>query len=198
MTNLDRAINNDILIVSKSLLPYLNIDRQKPMAVFIKVMELIYTINLFSNEASVRSMSRTQETGWEKSFLNDVRSNLGDDKTYFVDAILKLAEARDLLSNPEPTPKPAPKPIPKPTPSTSDYHLHPLDSGVLEGAPFPDETSTASTPSSNEATKTATSKPHPSPTGPSPEQIINGLSSLLDPNQAQLLKVIASMFKPGN
>lgn len=68
MTNLDRAINNDILVVSKSLLPYLNIDRQKPMAVFIKLMELVYTINLFSNEASVRSMSRSQESGWEKSF----------------------------------------------------------------------------------------------------------------------------------
>ena len=180
MTNLDRAINNDILVVSKSLLPYLNIDRQKPVAVFIKVMELIYTVNLFSNESTVRSMSRSQDVGWEKSFLNDVKANLGNDKAYFVDAILKLAEARDLLSKPEPSPNESTSP---------DYHLHPLDSGVLEGQPFPDETPSPSPKATN-----TTSKAAPKSSGPSPEQIINGLSSMLDPNQAQLLKVLASMF----
>ncbi|MBQ1274113.1 MAG: hypothetical protein U0L26_06525 [Cellulosilyticum sp.] len=185
MTNLDRAINNDILVVSKSLLPYLNIDRQKPMAVFIKLMELVYTINLFSNEASVRSMSRSQESGWEKSFLNDVKANLGDDKAYFVDVILKLAEAKDLLAKPEPSTS-------RPSQNTPEYHLHPLDSGTLEDAPFPDEKTAPSTPKSTPPPNTP-----PKSAGPSPEQIINGLSSMLDPNQAQLLKVIASMFNSG-
>ena len=46
MNNLDRSVNNDFLIVGKSLLPYLNVDRQKPVAIFIKVMELLYTVNL--------------------------------------------------------------------------------------------------------------------------------------------------------
>lgn len=185
MTNLDRAINNDILVVSKSLLPYLNIDRQKPMAVFIKLMELVYTINLFSNEASVRSMSRSQESGWEKAFLNDVKANLGDDKAYFVDVILKLAEAKDLLAKPEQS-------ISKPKQSTPEYHLHPLDSGILEDAPFPDAKPTPSTPKLAPTPNTP-----PKSTGPSPDQIINSLSSMLDPNQAQLLKVIASMFNSG-
>lgn len=185
MTNLDRAINNDILVVSKSLLPYLNIDRQKPVAVFIKVMELIYTINLFSNESTVRSLSRSQDAGWEKSFLNDVKANLGADKAYFVDAILKLAEARDLLSKSEP---------PVDTPSNEpEYHLHPLDSGVLETQPFPDQV----TQSDQKVTKAAPNTNQKN-NGPSPEQIINSLSSMLDPNQAQLLKVLASMFNSKN
>ncbi|MBP3888528.1 MAG: hypothetical protein J6F30_12955 [Cellulosilyticum sp.] len=186
MTNLDRAINNDILVVSKSLLPYLNIDRQKPVAVFIKVMELIYTVNLFSNETTVRSLSRSQDMGWEKSFLNDLKTNLGSEKAYFVDAILKLAEARDLLSQTEST---------NDTPREPEYHLHALDSGVLENEPFPDQVISPETKSSASKAKAA---PPPKSVGPSPEQIINGLSSMLDPNQAQLLKVLASMFNSNN
>lgn len=177
MTNLDRAINTDILVVSKSLLPYLNIDKQRPMAIFIKSLELIYTINLFSNETSVRSLSRSHETGWEKSFLNDVKENLGADKAYFIDAILKIAEAKDLLARADP----------KDTSEAPEYHLHDLDSGVLESMPFPDETpipkdQTFPKPNDNKSAAA------------SPEQIINSLSSMLDPNQAQLLKVLTSLF----
>lgn len=185
MTNLDRAINNDILVVSKSLLPYLNIDKQKPIAIFIKAMELIYTVNLFSNESTVRSMSRSQDEGWEKSFLNDVKSNLGDEKAFFVDAILKLAEARDLLSKQE---------APSNGPISPEYHLHPLDSGVLEDQLFTEQISTPDPKAVKSAPK-INQKPS---SGPSPEQIINGLSSMLDPSQAQLLKVLASMFNSNN
>lgn len=189
MTSLDRAINSDVLVVSKSLLPYLNIDKQKPMAIFIKTLELIYTINLFSNEASVRSLSRSQETGWEKSFLHDVKSNLSQDKAYFVDAILKIAEAKDLLANPETSNN---------VDTPPSYHLHPLDSGVPESMPFPDET-THQPPKSPLATpKTATKAASPQSNGPSPDQIINSLSSVLDPNQAQLLKVLTSLFNTSN
>ena len=41
------------------------------------------------------------------------------------------------------------------------------------------------------STHTPTSNPKQSPT---PEQIINNLSSMLDPNQAQLLKTLSSLF----
>lgn len=180
MTGLDRAINNDVLVVSKSLLPYLNVDKQKPLAIFIKMMELVYTINLFSNETSVRSLSRTQDAGWEKSFLNDVKENLTDDKAYFVDAILKIAEAKDLLIKTEPE---APAADPQ-------FHLHPLDSGVLESMPFPDENAHLNIP--NPSPKQTSSKS--AGTNLSPEQLINSFSSILDPNQAQLLKVVASLF----
>ena len=179
MTHLDRAVNNDMLIVTKSLLPYLNIDRQKPVAIFIKAMELFYTISLFSNESSVRSMCRNGESDWEKSFLNDVKANLGNDKAYFIDAILKLTEAKDLLARTE-TP---------PDNDTLEYNMHPMDSGILESMPFPDQN--VSNKNSTSSTHTTTSNPTQSPT---PEQIINSFSSMLDPNQVQLLKTLSSLF----
>lgn len=184
MNNFDRAINNEFLIVSKSLLPYLNVDRQKSVALFIKVMELVYTLNLFSNETSVRSMSRSQETGWEKDFLTDVRNNLPSDKAYFVDAILKLTEARTLLT----------KQTEPDTASSPEYHLHPADSGIFDASPFPVD-SAGSSHDSKESGHTSIKENTPPPTSlPSPEQIISGLSSILDPNQTQLLKLLSSFL----
>ena len=185
MNNLDRAVNNDFLVVSKTLLPYLGSDRQKPIAIFIKVMELIYTINLYSDEKTVRSMSRSQDTGWERSFLNDVKNNLSPDKAYFVDAILKLTEARTLLSRQD-------KPEPNDYYAPSDYHLHPDDSGIPENEDFPDmmKSATSSKSKGNSSPLSSTS------TSPNPEQLISSLSSMLDPKQAQLLKTLTSILMP--
>lgn len=186
MNNLDRAINNEFLIVSKSLLPYLNVDRQKSVALFIKAMELIYTINLFSNETSVRSMSRSQETGWEKDFLTDVRNNLPSDKAYFVDAILKLTEARTLLN----------RQTDSNASSEPEYHLHPADSGILDAEPFESESDSGSS-SHNLKEKnnySSVNENKPPNSLPSPDQFISGLSSLLDPNQTQLLKLLSSFL----
>lgn len=177
MTTLDRAVNNDMLVITKSLLPYLNIDRQKPVAIFIKAMELFYTINLFSNEVSVRSMCRSGETDWEKSFLNDVKANLGNDKAYFIDAILKLTEAKDLLARPEMSSNT----------NELEYNLHPLDSGILEAMPFSDQNASSKTPDAHSPASAQSNSP-------TPEQIINSLSSILDPSQAQLLKTLSSLF----
>ncbi len=169
MSTLDRAVNNDVLMISKSLLPYLKPDRQKPIAVLIKAMELMYTINLYSSEDFVRSMSRSQETGWEKNFLTDVKQNLSSDKAYFIDAILKITEARDLLS-PRSTDEPS-------------YSLHASDSGIPEDKPL-----------APPITPSATSAETPS-SSPNPSQIIDKLSPLLDPSQVQLLKLLSGFMK---
>lgn len=189
MNNLDRAVNNDLLVVSKSLLPYLNMDRQKPLAIFIKVMELIYTVNLFSNEATVRSMSRSQDTGWENDFLNDVKNNLSADKAYFIDVIMKLNEAKTLLSRQEPADHPSSYY------SASDYNMHPDDSGIPENAPFPDTMQSTQTTSKKSSFNNRPSQKQAN-TSPNPEQLISSLSSMLDPNQAQLLKMLTSLLMP--
>jgi len=183
MNNLDRAINNEFLIVSKSLLPYLNVDRQKSVAVLIKAMELIYTLNLFSSETSVRSMSRSQETGWEKDFLTDVRNNLPSDKAYFVDVLLKLTEAKTLLN----------RQTDSNSSSSPEYHLHPADSGILNAAPFEAESSKSSH-DSKESSHASIKENTPPTSLPSADQLISGLSSLLDPNQTQLLKLLSSFL----
>lgn len=97
MRSLDAATNNDFLMISKSLVPYLDADKQRAVAIFIKSFELISTIDLFSKEEFVRSITQPRKEGWEKQFLSDIKANLSDDRAYFIDAILKLSEVRDLL-----------------------------------------------------------------------------------------------------
>lgn len=178
MNTLDRAVNNDILRVSKSLLPYLHMDQQRPVAILIKAMELIYTINLYSKEDFVRSMTRSQDTGWEKDFLNDVKTNLSSDKAYFIDAILKLTEAKDLLNTRHSSDNSAQNP---PT-----YSLHESDSGILEEMPF----EAPASPKVSQASSSNTSNNSPNPT-----QIIDKLSPLLEPSQVQLLKLLSGLMK---
>ncbi|WP_054741211.1 hypothetical protein [Cellulosilyticum ruminicola] len=161
MVSLDRAINNDFLTISKSLIPYLPLENQKSLAIFVKTFELMQTINLFSKDAAVHSMSRSHEAGWEKEFLKDVRQNLSGDRGYFIDALLKLTEVRDLIDNH------AENNYTEPTPS------------VVE--PYPNDP-TQSTPTNNGPTIT-------------PNDVIDKLSSMLEPNQVQLLKVLSSFIK---
>lgn len=161
MVSLDRAINNDFLTISKSLIPYLPLERQKSLAIFVKTFELMQTINLFSRDDVVHSMSRSHEAGWEKEFLKDVRQNLSGDRGYFIDALLKLTEVRDLIDN------------------------HPTENNYVTPTPIVE-------PYQNNTPQTA-----PPNNGPSinPADVIDKLSTMLEPNQVQLLKVLSSFMK---
>ena len=122
-------------------------------------------------------MTRSQDTGWERDFLNDVKTNLSTDKAYFIDAILKLTEAKELLGS-----RNVPDPQEAPT-----YALHESDSGILEDMPF-ESPSPSKAPASTSSTTNTTSSPNPG-------QIIDKLSPLLEPNQVQLLKLLSGFMK---
>lgn len=177
MLPLDRAVNNDVLLVTKALLPYLSPDTQRPIAILVKAMELMFTVNLYSQEDAVRSMTRSHTEGWEKDFLNDVKKNLSKDRAYFIDAILKLTEVKDLLTHTsqmmardetaslfEEDEAPAPAPP-----------IAPISLANLAGTP------NATSPTTG--------------TSPNPDQLIDSLSPLLEPSQVQLLKVLSTFIK---
>lgn len=169
MTSLDHAVNNDLLIVAKSLVPYLDIQRQKTIAILLKAIELLYTINFYSNPEKVLELSQSQEPGWEKAFLKDVKENLDNEKAYFIDVILKLSEAKDLLMNPDTSL------LSLFTPNTPEQ----VETTQIEKV---------------EAEPVETT-PTPAPTI-SMDQIMSSLSSILDPNSTQLLNALAAFFKP--
>ena len=181
MNSFDRAINNDLLVISKSLVPYLRTDCQKPVAVFIKAFELMYTIDLFSNEGFVRSLSRSSDNEeWEKSFLQDLKQNLSPDRGYFIDALLKLTEVKDLLGSDASRLTPMP--------SDSDAPIDLSYKNFASPEPF-DASYTAANPVSESA-------PSPPPgNSPNPAEVIDKISSFLEPNQVQLLKVLSSFLK---
>ncbi len=170
MISLDSATNNDFLIISKSLVPYLDADKQKAVAIFIKAFELMSTIDLFSKEDSIRSLTKPRDTGWEKNFLSDIRANLSDDRAYFIDAILKLSEVKDLIA------------VKNSQSSSSNYTASsPLDSNI----PIPPSQETVSPNLSSNNTHAPNTS----------ADVIDKLSGMLDPNQLQILKVLSSFIK---
>ncbi|PHV70912.1 hypothetical protein CS063_07780 [Sporanaerobium hydrogeniformans] len=170
MNSLDNATRNDFLLISKSLIPYLNPNNQRSAAIFIKAIELLYTVEVFSKEDFVRGFSRSTEQGWEKSFLRDIRKDLSDERGYFIDVLLKLSEAKDIFAMRNQSHSPM-------SSSTN------LDSGIpVQESITPEEPKM----------QTNANTTHQ---GPNPSDILSSLSSLLDPNQLQLLKVLSGFMK---
>lgn len=182
MSALDSAINNDFLMISKSLIPYLDTDKQKAMAIFIKSFELMSTIDLFSKEEFVRTITKPREAGWEKSFLSEIRSNLSNDKGFFIDAILKLSEVKDLLAVKNTDSVQQSFTSPKPT-----------DMGIPASPPANTAYFSSSTQNSNNSSEQTT--PNTSNNQVNPAQIIDKLSGVLEPSQLQLLKVLSAFIK---
>lgn len=168
MSSFDSAVNTDFLMISKSLVPYLDADKQKAVAIFIKAFELMSTIDLFSREEFVSSITKPRDAGWEKNFLSDIRGSISDDRGYFIDAILKLSEVKDLFA------------VKNNEQSTSPYtEVHPLDSS----APIT-HTHNAASPNSQ-----------PNSFSNNSAQVLDKLSGVLDPNQLQILKVLSAFIK---
>ncbi|MDF2612982.1 MAG: hypothetical protein K0S71_768 [Clostridia bacterium] len=165
MSSFDSAVNNDFLMISKSLVPYLDADKQKAVAIFIKAFELMSTIDLFSKEEFVRSITKPRDPGWEKSFLSDIREIISDDRGFFIDAVLKLSEVRELLA------------VKNNEQSTSAYTAsYPAESAIPTQNTAPPN-SQANNMSNNSA------------------QILDKLSGVLDPNQMQILKMLSAFIK---
>ncbi len=170
MITMDSAMNNDFLMISKSLVPYLDADKQRAAAIFIKAFELMSTIDLFSKEDFRRTITKPRDTGWEKKLLSDIRSNLSDDRAFFIDAILKLSEVRDILT------------VKNTDSSYANFaHTPPVSSAMPANPSEKTADPISSAGSTNSAPKAA--------------EVIDQLSGVLDPNQLQILKLISTFMK---
>lgn len=192
--NFDRHVNTDLMRVCKCVIPYLDRDTQKTVAIGLKIVELINTINIYNDENIIGEMSLTRGDHWESDLLQSVRSNLSPEKAYLIDAVLKLKEVRSIMNATKSDSMPPP--FPNPTSCESDYQ----PSFYTDNAPpFQSSFYTDDAPSSR-----TDPEPSPSPvpppkspntSGPSPASLIQAVAPLLDDNQKQLLNLFAGFLK---
>lgn len=161
MHRIDQEINNDTLVVCKCLIPYLDRDMQRNVAILIKAFELLYTIKLFSSDEFVKSISVERKNGWHTRLLHDVRKNINPEHAYLIDMVLKFTEFQKILATRQSL--------------TPNEQLPDQTSQNASGASLPPQLSRDN-----------------------PEENLNGLmnqfSSVLEPNQMQLLKMLASLL----
>ncbi len=173
MNVLDQSINNDLLVVAKTLVPYLDANKQRVVAIGVKLAELISTIAFYADEDNITDISRDREPGWERKFLTDVKENLSEDKAYYVDVVLKITEALNLLLN-----QPLNTALGDEDPEDAVFGR---DADALEYSP---DNALKSYPKARTAANNTAN-------------VLGTLSStLLDPKNADLLKAVLSMITP--
>lgn len=113
---LDAHVNTEWMRVCKCVLPYLDRQMQRNLAVSLKFMELMSVMQLYadSHTTAMDPVSLTRSSNWENELLHSVRSNLSPEKAFIIDAIVKLGEAKNILSEHHSDSLP---PTPDPTPS---------------------------------------------------------------------------------
>lgn len=187
---LDESVNTELMRVCKCVVPYLDRNVQKNVAIGIKFLELVNTINTF-NDATPLSpqLSLTRQGNWQDDLLQDIRSNLSSEKAYLIDAMLKLQQVKSILnvkdsmSESHTTPSNAFVP-----PSDTPTHIVPPPDVPLF---FPD--SNYQRPDH----ESYFDKSQPSPpqgSGPSPAAFLQALSPMLDDNQRQMLTLLSTFM----
>lgn len=96
---LDSHVNSEWMRICKCVLPYLDRNLQRNLAVSLKFMELMSVLQLYSNTSTLDPISLTRSTHWEKELLSSIRSALSPDKAFMIDAMLKLSEAKHILAD---------------------------------------------------------------------------------------------------
>ncbi|OOB78717.1 MAG: hypothetical protein BEN19_08610 [Epulopiscium sp. Nuni2H_MBin003] len=97
---LDYEINSELMKICKCILPYLERDTQRNVAIGLKILELINTVKFF--EDINNSLSVQKDEDWQKALLLDVSKNLNPDKAYMIEALLKANEINTILNTEAP------------------------------------------------------------------------------------------------
>lgn len=189
---LDDQVNTELMRVCKSVLPYLDRGMQKNLAISLKLLEFISVVQLYNNNASTiePEVSMMRGENWENKLLTDIRGSLNPDKTYIIDALMKLSEVKNILSQMDRSSDS--------TPSSANFEIEPEPLPASESSPFnfanffkdmvPPQSSTTSDPppASNKSS------------GPNPADMLNALSPLLDDKQRQMINLLSAFMKPNN
>lgn len=201
---LDDQVNTELIRVCKSALPYLDRSMQKNLAISLKLLEVMSVVQLYNSETTALEPdpSLMRSESWENNFLLDVRNSLNPDKTYIIDALMKLNEVKNIMSKmdrhssseetpeqdmsyPPIDPLDPIEPIPTTQTESTPFNFANFFNNMTNPQPSNQESShTASTPSSNAAS------------GPNPMDMISAFAPFLDDKQRQMFNLISAFMKP--
>lgn len=200
---LDDQVNTELIRVCKSALPYLDRGMQKNLAISLKLLEVMSVIQLYNSDTAAiePDLSMMRGENWENRFLLDVRNSLNPDKTYIIDALMKLNEVRNIMGKMD-------RKAPDDVEPESDLVTPPIDSvdppppPASEGSPFNFanffNNMTGSQTSSNASSNPFSNASSNTSSGPNPMDMINAFAPFLDDKQRQMFNLISTFMKPNN
>ena len=91
-TSFDSLIQNNQLRILKAALPYIPLSDQRFLSVYVKILELKNTMELFRNdEAALSACSLQKENAGILDLLQDIRKYCPPDRQEAIDQILNFA-----------------------------------------------------------------------------------------------------------
>ena len=95
----DDAIHTNSMKKLKSVVPYMDREYQKKLAIMIKVIELQKVIEMYNTqEVGVASIDKSSERGdWRKGMLSAIRVHSTQEEQRMIDMILNLIEMKEFM-----------------------------------------------------------------------------------------------------
>lgn len=183
---LDKEVNTDFIRICKCILPYLNRNAQKQLAISLKMLELVSTIQLFQDENLNDTFRTTRQDNWEDELLLNIRDNISPEKAYLIDAFIKFKEFSRILKNTKNEPTIVEDGI-----FEEDFsHNTPQENQEMNAFmqmfnPTAKKETTSYIPTSNDTQPSKLNK----------ADLLNTLAPLLDDKQKQMLQALASMMQ---
>ncbi|OON95330.1 MAG: hypothetical protein ATN36_08645 [Epulopiscium sp. Nele67-Bin005] len=216
--SLDVAVNTEFMRVCKCILPYLEKDVQRNVAISLKILELRNTINFYNDDDIESEISADKSEAWQKNLLSEIGQNISSDKSHIIDAVLAAGELKSMFE-PASTEKvksqEKSKPQKQSLPTYKDFSAEPFCQNQFGPPVSPD-----AIPSIDEMPNCGGDgclmTPKPSPKKPEPKKadtekksspqqstneaqnvqdIIGAFAPMLDDKQMQLLSMITTIIK---
>lgn len=95
---IDSIVNSREMNVIKAALPYMNLDNQKKLAVFVKFLEFIKTMKLY-NSYSVNEISELNKTNMSKrDMIYAMRAWCSDKNKQLLDIVLNMYTLKSMIT----------------------------------------------------------------------------------------------------
>ncbi|TCT15341.1 hypothetical protein EDC18_10345 [Natranaerovirga pectinivora] len=176
---LDQVTNNEHMQIIKAAIPFLEHNMQKQLAIMVKFLELKNTFNLYNNDNYKQVEQLNLGSNNREAMLSNIRSVCSDCNKNLVDIVLNMLNINKLMQNYQRLQQ---ETLKKEEPKTN----------VKDEST---ETTTSNTPF-NFNTPQQQTPPPPSENKPSMDNtMIEGLKSMLSPEQRNMVDMFSTMMK---
>ena len=94
----DDPIHTNSIKNLKAMIPYVDAQYQKNLAIFIKLIELQKVVEMYdSQEVSILSVGEGDGTDWRRGMLAAVRNHSSEDKQQMIDMIMSLMDIKEVM-----------------------------------------------------------------------------------------------------
>lgn len=94
----DETVHTPQMKVIKAAIPYMEINHQKVLGVFVKFLELKKVVDIYkNNNAPLSANSLSTSPHWKIDMLNSIRPHCTEEKQCMVDMMAKIMDISDLM-----------------------------------------------------------------------------------------------------